>query len=156
MVLPHSCDLDKPEVTYVAVATAWRASNLSDLGLDSKDDVPNVLANRTLDKFSLPDVPQIGEALVVDLRHVVTWPKEVINGWTKVASLTTLETDALQWALIRFYSLRDITRQKRLAEFDGKTIRRITTVAESKEQARVTIAVEGTEETLNLWLSPRK
>lgn len=156
MVLPHSCDLDKPEVTYVAVATAWRASNLPDLGLDNKDDVGIVLSNRRLDMFALPDVPQLGEPLVVDLRHVTTWSKDVIKSWTKVASLTTIETDAFQWALIRFYSLRAITPQKRLAEFDGKTIRQITTVTESKDQARVTIALEGMEETLNLWLSPRK
>jgi hypothetical protein len=146
--------LDK--VDYVTCATAWQLSQLPDIGISAKGDIGNIVANRQLDMFALADVPQVGEPIVVDLRHVATWSKAVMVGWKKTASLTELETDAFQWALMRFYSLRDITRERVLAEFEGKTIRSIKVVADSKEQARVSIGFDGSEDPLNLWLHPRR
>jgi hypothetical protein len=150
LLSPHSCDLDGD---YATIASAWRESTFRKL-IDNQERMGNILANNTLQYFTVTGAAE-GENLITDLHHITTWSMDAIRGFTRAASLDDDELEGFQAAMVVALALRTITRKKRLPEYEGRTISRIRSVAEGKDQEKVTVTVDN-DDAFVLWLYPKK
>jgi uncharacterized membrane protein len=151
LLSPHSCDLDGD---YATVASAWRESTFRKL-IENESRMGNILANNTLQYFTVRNAVHGGENLIADLHHITTWSMAAIDGFTRTASLDDDELEGFQAAMVVALALRTVTRKKRLSEYEGRTIARIRSVAEGNDQEKVTVTVDN-DDAFVLWLYPRK
>lgn len=153
VVVTHSCELDKPDAAYASVATAWRASALREQF--STDDMSNMLANKVLSKVAIAaDLLAPEEQLIIDLGHMTTWSLKWISDRVKW-SLDDDGTLLLQSALIRSFSLRDITREKTVKRYKGRIIKEVRTVKDGSDDTRVEMTLDD-DDTLIFWLHQKK
>jgi hypothetical protein len=151
VLVAHSCELD---AEYTPVATAWREETF--IKVFEKTQMQNILAGKVLQFFPLSLTDRDAKlTVIVDLHHLATFSVTGIRTWRKVASLDHDETERLQAALVHDFALRTVTREKRLVDFEGRTIQRIRAVSQGNNQSLVTVTVED-DDAFQLWLHPRK
>jgi hypothetical protein len=100
VVVLHDCAIDKPSRN----ARILFAPVIALMGLDSSVQ-ETIRRQGHLTYMLVPDVPGLGDAYV-DLRLITPIPMDLIDGATKVASMTDAARDRLQQALIAFLVYR--------------------------------------------------